>query len=91
MKRCEVSIVLYDDQGRASRDLRVDLNSVDDGKHQPVVTMRDRASGASTVTKLPISDYSSLLGKLNAKISNLDSQSAQGLISKVITAINFFG
>ena len=91
MKRCEISAALYDNQSNPVRDFKLELVAIADNQHQTVITVTDHATGASTVTKLPISDYTNLWGKLNKSIANLDPQSIQKLATKLMGLISFLG
>lgn len=88
MKKFEFSVALHDND-ELSRDLKVEFTSVGDGKYQPVVTVNDRRTGFSTVTKLPVSDYTVLRSKLDRAIGHLDAKGVVSLARKITTFLSF--
>ena len=88
MQKFELSVVLYEND-QPVRDFRVEFVSVGDNKHQPVITVNDRETGFSTITKLPVSDYTALRSKLDQLISQLDVNSVEKLARKVTTLLSY--
>ena len=77
------------DGEKVVRDLKVEFASVGDGKYQPTVTVNDIETGVSSITKLPVSDYTALGEKLNRTIANLDPQSVPRFAGKIGMLLSF--
>lgn len=88
MKKFEFSVTLCDND-QPTRDLKVEFVEVGERRFQPVITVNDHETGFSTVTKLPISDYTALRSKLDQAVKNLDVNDVQKLARKVTTLLSF--
>lgn len=88
MKKFGLSVVFHDND-KVTRDLKVEFVEVGDGKFQPVINVNDNETGFSTVTKLPISDYTVLRSKLDKIVRDLDVNDVEKLARKVTTLLSF--
>lgn len=87
MKRFEFSVSIQEEDG-SSRVLKLEL--VPSGNlYQPVITTTDSRTGFSSVTRLPISDYTSLREKIS-KLFTLDFNGLEKMVRKIITMLSLF-
>lgn len=88
MQKFEFSVVLQDND-KVTRDMKVEFIEVGNGRYQPVINVNDHETGFSTVTKLPVSDYTALRSKLDKVVRQLDVNDVEKLARRVTTLLSF--